>query len=184
MSAQIIVAPDNAYNNGVLFTHAQYKRLLKPTLRVQDHVSCTQLRYNGEYSPQMSHNLQGDMICSPAGRGTRLPMLQHGPDTSQPRGSSDAVVSCAMLGLSSLASSLSTLLAISTRDIRVPHFHGYMQCFPCMELAFYRLLSIHIMLVYTMGPDMNFFHGICHGNLKLRYEHMSRHKLILKEVLR
>ena len=54
-----------------------------------DHV----ITVNGEYPPQMLHSPQGDMICSPVGRGTRQPMLQHGPDTSQPQGSSDAVVS-------------------------------------------------------------------------------------------
>ena len=55
-----------------------------------DHV----ITINGEYPPQMSHSPLGDTICFPADRGTRQPTLQHGPDTLQPQGSSDAVVSC------------------------------------------------------------------------------------------
>ena len=55
-----------------------------------DHMTTT----NGEYPPQMSHSPQEDTICSPAGRGTQQPTLQHGPDTSQPQGSSGAAVSC------------------------------------------------------------------------------------------
>ena len=55
-----------------------------------DHV----ITVNGEYPPQRLHSPQGDMVCSPTSRGTQQPMLQHGPDTLQPQGSSDAMVSC------------------------------------------------------------------------------------------
>ena len=57
-----------------------------------------------------------------------------------------------LLGLSSLASPLSSLLAISTHDVETPHFRQCMQSFPCMELAFYHLLSVHVTLVHTIEP--------------------------------
>ena len=49
------------------------------------------LQMNGEYPPQKLHSPQGDMICSPASRGTQQLVLQHEPGTLQPQGSSDAI---------------------------------------------------------------------------------------------
>ena len=70
-----------------------------------------------------------------------------------------------LLSLSSLALLLSTLLAISTRDVETSHFHRYKRRFPCTELAFYRSLSIHTyhracILLFTIHTcDVCTYHG-------------------------
>ena len=102
-----------------------------------------------------------------------------------------------LLSLSSLALSLSTLLAISTLDIETPHFHRYTRCFPSMHGACILLFIVRtrntrtyhracILLFTVHTRDARTYHGhrillftVCTHDVHTYHEHRVRIKASL-----